>query len=101
MTARTVGISDSEPFQSATMQGYRGSWKKPLKPYKNEAKCKTAKQEWHAKPDERFINNSVLNCEDTAVSRSSRPRFSSGGWRLNTKYRGYSGEKANLMGTDG
>eukprot|EP00965_Chrysotila_dentata_P074323 2454643-Pleurochrysis_carterae.AAC.1 len=37
-----------------------------------------------------------MNCEDTIVSRSSRPRSSSGGWRLTTKYRGYSGKQANL-----
>eukprot|EP00965_Chrysotila_dentata_P081616 2695026-Pleurochrysis_carterae.AAC.1 len=29
------------------------------KPYKSK-KSKTAKQEWHAKPDEAFRNNSVL-----------------------------------------
>eukprot|EP00965_Chrysotila_dentata_P040500 1343348-Pleurochrysis_carterae.AAC.1 len=46
MTARTVGVSDSEPFQSAAIQGYRGS-RKNLN--KSETKCKTAKQEWHAK----------------------------------------------------
>eukprot|EP00965_Chrysotila_dentata_P126716 4190841-Pleurochrysis_carterae.AAC.1 len=86
MTARTVGVSDSELFQSAAMQG-------------SETKCKTAKQEWHAKPNERFRNKNVVNCEDTAVSRSSRPRSPSGGWRLITKYRGYSGEQANLTGT--
>eukprot|EP00965_Chrysotila_dentata_P055394 1838106-Pleurochrysis_carterae.AAC.3 len=63
----------------------------------SETKCKTAKQESHAKPNERFRNNSVVNCEDTAVLRSSRPP--SGGWRLDTKYRGYSGEQADLTGT--
>eukprot|EP00965_Chrysotila_dentata_P071987 2378307-Pleurochrysis_carterae.AAC.2 len=46
----------------------------------------------------RCRNNRVLNCEDTAVSRRSRPRSPSGGWRLSTKYRGYSGEQANQLG---
>eukprot|EP00965_Chrysotila_dentata_P175204 5783567-Pleurochrysis_carterae.AAC.1 len=88
MAARTVGVSDSEPFQSAAIR--------------ERNKCKTAKeQEWHAKPNEGFRKNSVLNCEDTAVFRSSRPRSPSGGWRLNTKYWGYSGERANLAGTNG
>eukprot|EP00965_Chrysotila_dentata_P210474 6185901-Pleurochrysis_carterae.AAC.2 len=43
----------------------------------------------YAKPNKRFRNDSVLflKCEDTAVSRSSRRRSLSGGWRLN---RGYS-----------
>eukprot|EP00965_Chrysotila_dentata_P214018 6187984-Pleurochrysis_carterae.AAC.1 len=39
--------------------------------------------------------------EDTAVSRSSRPRSRPGGWRLNAKCRGYSGRQANLTGTNG
>eukprot|EP00965_Chrysotila_dentata_P164316 5425828-Pleurochrysis_carterae.AAC.2 len=38
---------------------------------------------------------------DTTVSRSSRPCSPSGGWRLHTKYRGYSGKQANLTGTIG
>eukprot|EP00965_Chrysotila_dentata_P187438 6172131-Pleurochrysis_carterae.AAC.1 len=86
MTARTVRVSDSEPLQSAAMRG--------------ETKCTTAKQECHAKPNERFRNDSVLKCEDTAVSRSSRPLSPSGGWRQNSKYRGYSGKQANLTGTN-
>eukprot|EP00965_Chrysotila_dentata_P009046 294090-Pleurochrysis_carterae.AAC.1 len=44
---------------------------------------------------------SVVNCQDTTVSRSSRPRSPSGGWRLNTKYRDFSVEQANLTGTNG
>eukprot|EP00965_Chrysotila_dentata_P011702 383809-Pleurochrysis_carterae.AAC.1 len=98
MTTRTVGVSDSEPFQSAAIRDI-GDIEKPLNPYKSKTKCKTAKQEWHAKPNERFRNNSVLNCEDTPVSRSSRPRSPSGGWRLNTMYRGYSGKQASLTDT--
>eukprot|EP00965_Chrysotila_dentata_P207518 6184168-Pleurochrysis_carterae.AAC.1 len=43
-------------------------------------------------------NNSVVNCEGTAVSCSSQPRPPLGGWRLDTKYRGYSCEQANLTG---
>eukprot|EP00965_Chrysotila_dentata_P200386 6179951-Pleurochrysis_carterae.AAC.1 len=81
MTARTARVSSSEPFQSAS-----------------KTKCRSGKPEWHAKPNERFRNNSVVKCEDTAASRSSRPRSPSGGWRLNTKYRGYSGKQANLTG---
>eukprot|EP00965_Chrysotila_dentata_P229728 6197351-Pleurochrysis_carterae.AAC.2 len=78
MTARTVRVSDSEAFQSAALRG--------------------RKQEWDAQPNERFRNNSFVNCEDTTVSRSSRPSSPSGGWRLNTQYRGYSGKQANLAG---
>eukprot|EP00965_Chrysotila_dentata_P020201 668460-Pleurochrysis_carterae.AAC.1 len=71
MTARTVGVSNSEPFafQSAAMQGYRRSRENLQKQYKNERKCKTAKQEWHAKPNERFRNNNVVNREDTSTQR--------------------------------
>eukprot|EP00965_Chrysotila_dentata_P144233 4763693-Pleurochrysis_carterae.AAC.1 len=100
MTARTVGVSKIEPFQSAAIRGYRDLGK-PRKACKSKTKCKTANEEWHAKPNYRFRNNSVLNCEDTAVSRSSRPRFPLGGWLLNTKYRGYSSKQANLAGRNG
>eukprot|EP00965_Chrysotila_dentata_P111772 3696048-Pleurochrysis_carterae.AAC.1 len=101
MTARTVGVSDSEPFQSAVIWGYRGSWKT----LKNHTRAKQ-NAKWRNKNCMRNLtnvskNNSVVNCEDTTVSHSSRPHSPSVGWRLNTKYRGYSGEQADLTGTNG
>eukprot|EP00965_Chrysotila_dentata_P212681 6187174-Pleurochrysis_carterae.AAC.1 len=74
MTARTVKVSGSAPLQSEAIRGCRGfskTWKKYTSAKPN---AKMRKHKWHAKPNECLRNSSVVNCEDTAVLRSSRPR---------------------------
>eukprot|EP00965_Chrysotila_dentata_P149066 4923629-Pleurochrysis_carterae.AAC.1 len=91
MTPRTVGVSDSMPFQSAAMQGRIGDLGKNLKTIQEQNKMQNGetRMDCMRKPNERFRNNSVVKCEDTTVSHSSRPRSPSGGWRLDTTYHGY------------
>eukprot|EP00965_Chrysotila_dentata_P211680 6186587-Pleurochrysis_carterae.AAC.7 len=75
MTARsTVRFFGAGPFSVGGHLGVSGDIKTSQKHTSAKQNAKTRKQERNAKPNKRFRNNSVVNCEYAAVLRSSRPR---------------------------
>eukprot|EP00965_Chrysotila_dentata_P236293 6201242-Pleurochrysis_carterae.AAC.3 len=80
MTARTVKVSDSEPFQSAAIRGVSGNLKHLKKHTSVKQNAKNAETRMACvmrSPTNVSEKTNVLNYEDTAILRSSRPRSGS------------------------